>query len=328
MNNLSKLRSLVSIFALSTSLTLQALEVPSSANIFGAGHSVPPAPSGLGGGTLPPGVYVEAGKAYTFEVFGTVSPNILYSPASPYAGADGGTSFAPTGVKSYGGISGVSADSTMCLVGVFLNDSEPADPAPPVLNFSVTNFGVGFKTLSPALNQTFFIGDGLTGMSNGVVQYFYAPTGATRLYLGFADGYSGGSLTGQPGFYSDNGGELLVNVAESNPNSDDATVALLTAQLTDASNQLAAVNLENQRLQNSLTSIANLLTIETFDLRSEFRDPSFVIPGQTPEEQLSRLVDALRGLNHGEKLALYNTLNTPQAKASSKIPRGRRLPAR
>jgi hypothetical protein len=38
------------------------------------------------------------------------------------------------------------------------------------------------------LNQVFFIGDGLTGNGTGTVQQFVIPAGATRLYLGSADG--------------------------------------------------------------------------------------------------------------------------------------------
>src|SRR5262249_39942824 len=56
-----------------------------------------------------------------------------------------------------------------------------------------------------ALNQTFFIGDGLTGTGSGSVQVFHVPDGATRLYLGFADAFF---FQGDPGYYDDNTGSL------------------------------------------------------------------------------------------------------------------------
>jgi hypothetical protein len=62
-------------------------------------------------------------------------------------------------------------------------------------------------SLSPLLDQVFFIGDGLTGDGTGTVQDFYVPTGATELYLGISDacGYNGG-----PSCYGDNVGTFDV----------------------------------------------------------------------------------------------------------------------
>ena len=50
-----------------------------------------------------------------------------------------------------------------------------------------------FASLSPLIDQVFFIGDGLTGDGSGSVQQFIVPTGATALYLGITDapGYNG-----------------------------------------------------------------------------------------------------------------------------------------
>ncbi len=44
------------------------------------------------------------------------------------------------------------------------------------------------RRLSPFLKQVFFIGDGLTGNGTGAAQQFIVPAGATRLFLGPADG--------------------------------------------------------------------------------------------------------------------------------------------
>ena len=88
----------------------------------------------------------------------------------------------------------------MFLTGVFL-DPSVGSVAPSALNFSAPG-GTSFTTLSGLqLGQTFFIGDGLTGSGTGGIQTFVAPTGATRLFLGFADAFGFG---GSPGFYDDN----------------------------------------------------------------------------------------------------------------------------
>ncbi|MEI8213742.1 MAG: hypothetical protein WCI02_16460 [Planctomycetota bacterium] len=71
------------------------------------------------------------------------------------------------------------------LIGVFLDTQLPTtSAAPAVLDFeSLTG---DFLTLSPSLKQVFFIGDG--SISTSEVQKFYVPDGATRLFLGTADG--------------------------------------------------------------------------------------------------------------------------------------------
>lgn len=74
------------------------------------------------------------------------------------------------------------------LVGVFFTDGPPG-PTPPSLNFG-TPAARSFVTLSPQLQQVFFIGDGLTGVGTGAVQTFNVPPGATRLYLATYDSIS------------------------------------------------------------------------------------------------------------------------------------------
>ena len=87
----------------------------------------------------------------------------------------------------------------MFLAGVFLTDDPPSGPAPKRLDFTKRE---RFDSLSPRLAQTFLIGDG-KGRAYDV------PKGATRLFLGFADGYY---YTGPPGWYGNNAGELSVTV--------------------------------------------------------------------------------------------------------------------
>ena len=115
----------------------------------------------------------------------------------------------PTDVKSLGGISGiVNRTNGMFLVGVFLTDLAPPDPAPPRLDFSSTSTGgpppVGerFTELAPEIGQTFLIG-------NGKGHRYVVPDGATRLFLGFADAYL---YVGCPGWYGNNDGNLKVTV--------------------------------------------------------------------------------------------------------------------
>jgi hypothetical protein len=71
------------------------------------------------------------------------------------------------------------------LIGIFLGPSQPdLGVAPSALDFTSTA-SRNYLTLSPVLQQPFFIGDGLTDSS--ILQQVIAPAGATRLYLGTSD---------------------------------------------------------------------------------------------------------------------------------------------
>ncbi|MCX6629709.1 MAG: BACON domain-containing carbohydrate-binding protein, partial [Candidatus Solibacter sp.] len=180
-----------------TSLTIDA-----RSNIFASGRAT------AFDGLLPPSVRLAAGTGRSVTV--TNATGTVRCASSAANGPDGGTECSANGtdLTSYQGIAGViHTRKTMFLVGVFLTDAEPADPAPPRLDFSNNE---GFATLSPLIGQTFFIGDGQTGTGAGTVQQFVAPDAATRLFLGFADGYS---LHGSPGYYGDNSGSLGVTVS-------------------------------------------------------------------------------------------------------------------
>jgi hypothetical protein len=100
-------------------------------------------------------------------------------------------------------LSGITAPTAGFLAGAFVGTTLSA--APTALDFSVS--GTSFASLSPELQQAFFIGDGRTGDASGAVQTFYVPAGATTLYLGLTDacGYSGG-----PSCFSDNAGAFSV----------------------------------------------------------------------------------------------------------------------
>jgi ELWxxDGT repeat protein len=182
------------------------VDVDGKANIFGAGHSAPP---GSAPGILPMRINLPAGqyRSMQFSVTGQVSFDVVQPGTRPYYDAEGGPE--ASNVFSTGGISGIRADTYGYLVGVFLGPSEPVDPAPASLDFrSATSFTV----LAPLLNQTFFIGDALTGRAMGAKQTFLVPDGATRLYLGLADTYDPptDTITGTPKAYDDNGGSFQV----------------------------------------------------------------------------------------------------------------------
>lgn len=180
--------------------------VDGSANIFAAGHASPSAPAGGGAGSLPTSVVLgTGGNIVNFAISGTVT----YNGGGNFYGADGGQYIgAATNISSFGGISGIQHDSrTMFLVGVFLDGTEPSGFGPSILD--ATNDS--FPSLNPELNQAFFIGDGLTGTGSGSTQQFHIPTGATRLFLGFADGVD---FSGPHGNYGDNSGTLTVDVSQ------------------------------------------------------------------------------------------------------------------
>jgi hypothetical protein len=175
--------------------------VSGQANIFGAGRDFAPGPGG--GGVLPPSFPLpEGSRVVTFpEVAGEVSPRAgEREPNGP-----GGDGKGKTDINSYEGISGiVHRRNGMFLVGLFLTDDPPADSAPERLDFTKNE---RLRTLAPEVGQTFFIGD-------GEERTFRVPRGATRLFLGFADAFSfaKGFYQGDPGYYSNNGGHMCVEV--------------------------------------------------------------------------------------------------------------------
>ena len=187
------------------STELEAKTVPATANIFGAGRSEPPGPGGGGAGTVPPSWRLPDGaRTVTFaHITGRVTPIVAGAHgAAPFNGPEGDRR-GPTSVNSWEGISGiVHRGNGMFLVGVFLGDSEPHEPAPERLDFTD---GEDFAELDPELGQTFFVGDGKG-------RRYRVPSGATRLFLGFADAFA---YVGSPGWYGNNDGSLRVTATVS-----------------------------------------------------------------------------------------------------------------
>jgi hypothetical protein len=210
------------------------IEVPGTSNIFGAGIADPPAPAGGGAGTAPPcvsfpstvtSIFIRASGRVDFLTRNEDDnvhfhrcvggpPQIIAPPEGPdgettwsCAASPEATSFAPKplSITAVGSISGISsADGGGYLIGVFLADTVPTGPPPATLDFTGNR---DFASLSPALAQAFFIGDGRT--ATGRPQRFRPPAGATRLYFGLADAWS---FQGPPGFYADNSGSFKVAV--------------------------------------------------------------------------------------------------------------------
>jgi hypothetical protein len=199
--------------------------IPATANLWGAGHAVPPDPSGAGAGVLPTLVALPSGTGRTMTVT-NVSGSVDFDGAGTDLTAYGADGFMVTGLPpqteptgSLGGIAGLMGPpctancmgALFFLAGVFVDASEPAEPAPSayaVNPTAATITGIG-------LRQTFFVGDGLDGPTagTGAVQVFHIPDGATRLFLGFFDAAGPGGLAGS---YSDNVGQLAATVTITN----------------------------------------------------------------------------------------------------------------
>ena len=176
--------------------------------IWGAGHGSTPDP----GATLPPFLSFTSGSVLSISfsnITGTVKFGGLDGPEN---GPDGlsWNDWPGTNINGYGGISGIRFDGRqMFLVGVFLGPGETSGSGPDKLAYSASSAdGLVFN---PLLAQVFFVGDGRgTGYAE---QTFYVPTGASRLFFGFADGVPEfGSPSGpvNPGAYADNLGSLNV----------------------------------------------------------------------------------------------------------------------
>ena len=200
----------LSVVGLETRRLLSVLDVSGQANIYGAGLTVPPDPGGGGGGVLPVKLNLSAlGNPQVLD-FPTISGTVSgWAAEAGYNGPDGGPFWGGvTNVPAYGGISGVQdTEATMFLVGVFLGPNGQPATAPATLNVTNANNVASF---SPLIGQQFFIGDGRISAQD--LQTFTVPAGATRLFLGFAENLGFSNPGTLPGYYSDNGGSLTVDV--------------------------------------------------------------------------------------------------------------------
>jgi hypothetical protein len=204
--------------------TLPLTVVSATSDVFDAGESTPST-----GGTVPTAIALPSNSQ--FLEFPSVTGTVQASGGWPVNGPDG--FLQSTNIYAYPqtGISGIRADTAMFLAGVFLTDlaMTPGDE-PQRLNFTAsTGIGSDFTSLSPALGQIFFIGDGQT--SGSVLQQFNVPAGATRLFLGFADAVDFGGANGAfQGNYGGNSGSFDVGYGiTARPTPEPGTLALLAA---------------------------------------------------------------------------------------------------
>jgi hypothetical protein len=155
------------------------------------------------------GISFTSGTKFSFTTSGLVSNG----PCCAAVGPEGGGVLSHDG-GAQNGISDITAPINS-LLGVFLGNDQPnLSPAPGALNFS-TAASRDFVSLSPALKQVFYIGNGLT--STNAIQEFIAPTGATRLFLGTMDGQG----------WFNNFGSFSVRVTATQVPEPTATVSLL-----------------------------------------------------------------------------------------------------
>jgi hypothetical protein len=186
--------------------TTRTIAVGAKSNIYAAGHAVLPFPGNALAGEFPPSLSLSlvTHRPLTFaSITGAVSGRTGVAATGP----DGYEEGSGTAITPLQGISGIRhGTKVLFLVGVFLSDAEPGDPAPDAIDFTDAEH---LPDIRPQLGQVFFIGDGKTGTGDGAVQQFFIPDGATRLFLGFADGYN---FQGAPGFYDDDTGSLTVAV--------------------------------------------------------------------------------------------------------------------
>lgn len=189
--------------------------VPGTSNPYLSG--MPNGSTCCGGDSVPAqspvlvsGIPLVPGSTLTFTVTGSVN----FGPGPSGDPPDGG---AVATTPANNGMSGATWPAN-ALVGVFLDSSLPtAAPAPADLNFGTAG-SRSFTSLSPALKQAFFIGDGLTGSGTGAVQTFVVPAGATRLFLGTSDGFG----------WFNNSGSFAVTVIAATPPPTAASAAIPT----------------------------------------------------------------------------------------------------
>jgi hypothetical protein len=184
------------------------LVVNAKDDIYAAGGN---SSAAAAGGIAPVDIGVNGGSTLTFSVSGRITLDL--TSGDNYNNADGFGApprANPSSNTGAGSISGIRAPHAGYLVGVFVPTGGPTGQAPPGLGFALAGV-TSFTSLSPELDQVFFIGDGLTGNRTGATQLFIAPPGASLLYLGISDACS--RFRSGPGCYGDNVGSFTVNVS-------------------------------------------------------------------------------------------------------------------
>lgn len=189
------------------------VDVDAKSNVFAAGlGAVGGGWSGgpTGGGSLPPAVALDGARTIVLEsVTGTWTCQGNWQFVGPEG--DCYNLAAQTNLTTPTNVAGIVATSEAMLTGVFVGPGVPSGPAPARLNFRPGFLTETFAAVSPLAQQTFYMGDGIG--DPGVQQRFRVPAGATRLFLGMADGGSSYGFNGVAGWYQDNSGSLSVAVS-------------------------------------------------------------------------------------------------------------------
>jgi hypothetical protein len=206
--------AVVACLPASFALARQTLTVNAQDNIYGAGRKKAP-----GGGNVPTAILRLSGSPACVEVkkvtgslacfkrSGCITRNdtdSIYLNDPDGAGHGAPPSSSNTGTAE---VSGIKAPLAGYLTALFTVHKRPTGAAPPALDFTV--IGTNFTAFSPALDQTFFVGDGHTGDLRGNVQQFNVPSGARHLYFGISDACND---NGPPSCYYDNAGSYTVHV--------------------------------------------------------------------------------------------------------------------
>lgn len=184
--------------------------IGANVNIFKAGQTPVPGegtgPEAPGDGVVPITTMFTAGAGQILSFSSVTGSTECCLGNTPNTNPDGiGGPINSSNVASSGGISGISAPGALFLVGLFLDTTNlPSGVAPASLNY-ISGLSTADASFSPLLNQTFFIGDGLTGDGVGSIQSFVVPTFANALILGVVDSFS---FSGPPGYFNDNSGTL------------------------------------------------------------------------------------------------------------------------
>lgn len=179
----------------------RSVELSATANIYLSGQPDPGDDPMTDAGTAP--FEIDLSDAETVA-FLDVSGDLAACTGCEPEPVDGGSEIFPsTNLTALNGIAGVvHEERSLFLVGVFLGEGAAEQTGTVDLTDADT-----IRTQRPEIGEPFFIGDGETG--DGEQQEVVVPPGATRLYLGFADGYA---FAGAPSAYADNSGTVDLEV--------------------------------------------------------------------------------------------------------------------
>jgi hypothetical protein len=193
----SKILATCALFALALCAKADSYVVPGTSDPYLAG--MPNGSTASYGDTAPAespvlatGLNVTGGAIFTWSATGAVG----YEPGDLGPNPNGESGYVISHLlgtfpnNPENGISDMEGP-TDSLLGVFLGPGQPnLSPAPAGLNFS-TLASQQYTSLSPQIDQLFFMG------ANGTGQTIVAPAGATRLFLGTLDGFGWYNDVGQ-----------------------------------------------------------------------------------------------------------------------------------